>query len=160
GVFEGVTTGTPIGLLIENTDQRSRDYGNIKDQFRPAHADYTYHHKYGIRDYRGGGRSSARETAMRVAAGAIAKQYLAAQGLGVCGSSRGLGRVRSDFRPWEAVAASPALCPGPARVRELEGLMDQLRRDQDSMGARTRVVAAGRPAGWGEPVFDRPAAEW
>ncbi|HIX61711.1 MAG TPA: chorismate synthase [Candidatus Halomonas stercoripullorum] len=159
GVFEGVTTGTPIGLLIENTDQRSRDYGNIKDQFRPAHADYTYHHKYGIRDYRGGGRSSARETAMRVAAGAIAKQYLAAQGIRVRGYMSQLGPIGIDFKQWEAVDDNPFFCPDPARVPELEAFMDQLRRDQDSVGAKITVVAEGLPPGLGEPVFDRLDAE-
>lgn len=159
GVFEGVTTGTPIGLLIENTDQRSRDYGNIKDQFRPAHADYTYHHKYGIRDYRGGGRSSARETAMRVAAGAIAKQYLAAQGIRVRGYMSQLGPIGIDFKQWEAVDDNPFFCPDPERVPELEAFMDQLRRDQDSVGAKITVVAEGLPPGLGEPVFDRLDAE-
>lgn len=159
GVFEGVTTGTPIGLLIENTDQRSRDYGNIKDQFRPAHADYTYHHKYGIRDYRGGGRSSARETAMRVAAGAIAKQYLAAQGISVRGYMSQLGPIGIDFKQWEAVDDNPFFCPDPERVPELEAFMDQLRRDQDSVGAKITVVAEGVPPGLGEPVFDRLDAE-
>ena len=159
GVLEGVTTGTPIGLLIENTDQRSRDYGNIKDQFRPAHADYTYHHKYGIRDYRGGGRASARETAMRVAAGAIAKQYLAAQGIRVRGYMSQLGPIGIDFKQWEAVDDNPFFCPDPARVPELEAFMDQLRRDQDSVGAKITVVAEGLPPGLGEPVFDRLDAE-
>ena len=159
GVFEGVTTGTPIGLLIENTDQRSRDYGNIKNQFRPAHADYTYHHKYGIRDYRGGGRSSARETAMRVAAGAIAKQYLARQGISVRGYMSQLGPITIDFKQWEAVDDNPFFCPDPERVPELEAFMDQLRRDQDSVGAKITVVAEGVPPGLGEPVFDRLDAE-
>ena len=159
GVFEGVTTGTPIGLLIENTDQRSRDYGNIKNQFRPAHADYTYHHKYGIRDYRGGGRSSARETAMRVAAGAIAKQYLASQGISVRGYMSQLGPISIDFKQWEAVDDNPFFCPDPERVPELEAFMDQLRRDQDSVGAKITVVAEGVPPGLGEPVFDRLDAD-
>ncbi|MEQ5801352.1 chorismate synthase [Halomonas sp. H10-9-1] len=159
GVFEGLTTGTSIGLLIENTDQRSKDYSKIKDQFRPAHADYSYHHKYGIRDYRGGGRSSARETAMRVAAGAIAKQYLAAQGISVRGYMSQLGPIEIDFRSWEAVAQNPFFCPDPTRVAELEAYMDQLRRDQDSVGAKITVVAEGVPPGLGEPVFDRLDAE-
>ncbi|PXX99787.1 chorismate synthase [Halomonas sp. LBP4] len=159
GVFEGVTTGTPIGLLIENTDQRSKDYSKIKDQFRPAHADYSYQHKYGIRDYRGGGRSSARETAMRVAAGAIAKQYLATQGIRVRGYMSQLGPITIEFRSWEAVGDNPFFCPDPARVPELEAYMDQLRRDQDSVGARISVVAEGVPPGLGEPVFDRLDAE-
>ncbi|MCH4565509.1 chorismate synthase [Halomonas sp. EGI 63088] len=159
GVFEGVTTGTPIGLLIENTDQRSKDYSKIKDQFRPAHADYSYQHKYGIRDYRGGGRSSARETALRVAAGAIAKQYLATQGIRVRGYMSQLGPIAIEFRSWEAVGDNPFFCPDPARVPELEAYMDQLRRDQDSVGARISVVAEGVPPGLGEPVFDRLDAE-
>ncbi|MDZ7853607.1 MAG: chorismate synthase [Halomonas sp.] len=159
GVFEGVTTGTTIGLMIENTDQRSKDYSKIKDQFRPAHADYSYHHKYGIRDYRGGGRSSARETAMRVAAGAIAKKYLAAQGITVRGYMSQLGPIDIDFKQWEAVDENPFFCPDPGRVAELETFMDQLRRDQDSVGARISVVAEGVPPGLGEPVFDRLDAE-
>ncbi|NIC07920.1 chorismate synthase [Billgrantia bachuensis] len=159
GVFEGVTTGTSIGLVIENTDQRSKDYSNIKDQFRPAHADYTYHHKYGIRDYRGGGRSSARETAMRVAAGAIAKKYLASQGVTVRGYMSQLGPLEITFKQWEAVDDNPFFCPDPERVAELEAFMDQLRRDQDSVGAKITVVAEGLPPGLGEPVFDRLDAE-
>ncbi|NIC35256.1 chorismate synthase [Halomonas desiderata] len=159
GVFEGVTTGTPIGLLIENTDQRSKDYGNIKDQFRPAHADYTYHHKYGIRDSRGGGRSSARETAMRVAAGAIAKKYLAGQGISVRGYMSQLGPLEIAFKQWESVDDNPFFCPDPERVPELEAFMDQLRRDQDSVGAKITVVAEGLPPGLGEPVFDRLDAD-
>ncbi|MCG6658726.1 chorismate synthase [Halomonas campisalis] len=159
GVFEGVTTGTSIGLLIENTDQRSKDYSNIKDQFRPAHADYSYHHKYGIRDYRGGGRSSARETAMRVAAGAIAKQYLATQGISVRGYMSQLGPIEIEFKSWEAVETNPFFCPDPDKVADLEAYMDQLRRDQDSVGARISVVAEGLPPGLGEPVFDRLDAE-
>jgi len=159
GVFEGETTGTAIGLLIENTDQRSRDYSEIKDRFRPAHADYTYHHKYGRRDYRGGGRSSARETAMRVAAGAIAKKYLASQGIVVRGYMSQLGPIAIDFKSWEAVDDNAFFCPDPERVPELEAFMDQLRRDQDSVGARISVVAEGVPVGLGEPVFDRLDAE-
>ncbi|WP_348827706.1 chorismate synthase [Halomonas sp. RT37] len=159
GVFEGRTTGTSIGLLIENTDQRSKDYSKIKDQFRPAHADYTYHHKYGERDYRGGGRSSARETAMRVAAGAIAKKYLASQGIVVRGYMSQLGELAIEFRDWEAVNDNPFFCPDPKRVPELEAYMDQLRRDQDSVGAKITVTAEGLPPGLGEPVFDRLDAE-
>ncbi|RKQ97224.1 chorismate synthase [Kushneria sinocarnis] len=159
GVFEGVTTGTPIGLMIENTDQRSKDYSKIKDQFRPAHADYTYHHKYGRRDYRGGGRSSARETAMRVAAGAIARKWLAAQGVTVRGYMSQLGPIELEFRSWDAVEQNPFFCADPGRVPELETFMDQLRRDQDSVGARISVVAEGLPPGLGEPVFDRLDAE-
>lgn len=159
GVFEGVTTGCPIGLLIRNTDQKSKDYSAIKDQFRPAHADYTYHHKYGIRDYRGGGRSSARETAMRVAAGAIAKKVLAAQGIQVRGYMSQLGPLQIAFKEWAAVSQNAFFCPDPTRVAELEAYMDQLRRDQDSVGAKITVVAEGVPPGLGEPVFDRLDAE-
>ena len=159
GVFEGKTTGTSIGLLIENTDQRSKDYSKIKDQFRPAHADYTYHHKYGVRDYRGGGRSSARETAMRVAAGAIAKKYLASQGIVVRGYMSQLGELAIEFRDWASVNDNPFFCPDPGRVPELEAYMDQLRRDQDSVGAKITVTAEGLPPGLGEPVFDRLDAD-
>lgn len=159
GVFEGVTTGTSIGLLIENTDQRSGDYSKIKDRFRPAHADYSYHHKYGVRDYRGGGRSSARETAMRVAAGAIARKYLATQGIRVRGYMSQLGPIAIEFKQWEAVGDNPFFCPDPERVAELEAFMDQLRRDQDSVGAKITVVAERVPPGLGEPVFDRLDAE-
>ncbi|WP_027961899.1 chorismate synthase [Halomonas halodenitrificans] len=159
GVFEGRTTGTAIGLLIENTDQRSKDYSKIKDQFRPAHADYSYHHKYGIRDYRGGGRSSARETAMRVAAGAIARKYLEARGIRVRGYMSQLGPIEIAFKSWDAVGDNPFFCPDASRVEELEAYMDQLRRDQDSVGAKITVVAEGVPPGLGEPVFDRLDAE-
>jgi chorismate synthase len=159
GVFEGKTTGTSIGLLIENTDQRSKDYSKIKDQFRPAHADYTYHHKYGHRDYRGGGRSSARETAMRVAAGAIAKKVLAAQGIQIRGYMSQLGPIKIDFKIWEAVDQNAFFCPDPDKVAELESYMDQLRRDQDSVGAEITVIADGVPVGLGEPVFDRLDAD-
>ncbi|RCV91939.1 chorismate synthase [Billgrantia montanilacus] len=159
GVFEGVTTGTSIGLLIENTDQRSKDYSNIKDQFRPAHADYSYHHKYGIRDYRGGGRSSARETALRVAAGGIAKKYLATHGIEVRGYMSQLGPIEIAFKSWDAVGDNPFFCPDPDRVAELEAFMDELRRAQDSVGAKITVVADGLPPGLGEPVFDRLDAE-
>ncbi|CAM4086090.1 chorismate synthase [Vreelandella rituensis] len=159
GVFEGVTTGCPIGLLIENTDQRSKDYSKIKDQFRPAHADYTYHHKYGVRDYRGGGRSSARETAMRVAAGAIAKKFLVAKGVQVRGYMSQLGPLPIEFKSWEAVHDNAFFCPDPEKVAELEAFMDQLRRDQDSVGAEITVIAEGVPVGLGEPVFDRLDAD-
>ena len=159
GVFEGRTTGCPIGLLIRNTDQKSKDYSAIKDLFRPAHADYTYHHKYGIRDYRGGGRSSARETAMRVAAGAIAKKYLASQGISVRGYMSQLGPIEIPFETWDCVEQNAFFCPNPGKVAELEAYMDQLRRDQDSVGARITVVAEGVPPGLGEPVFDRLDAE-
>jgi len=159
GVFEGMTTGTSIGLMIENADQRSKDYSKIKDQFRPAHADYTYHHKYGHRDYRGGGRSSARETAMRVAAGAIAKQFLASQGIVVRGYMSQLGPVKIDFKTWDSVGDNAFFSADPDKVPELEAYMDQLRRDQDSVGAEVTVVAEGVPVGLGEPVFDRLDAE-
>ncbi len=159
GVFEGVTTGTSIGLMIENTDQRSKDYSQIKDHFRPAHADYTYHHKYGLRDYRGGGRSSARETAMRVAAGGIAKRYLAGLGIQVRGYMSQLGPIKLAFKSWEAVNDNAFFCADASRVEELETYMDQLRRDQDSVGAKITVVAEGVPVGLGEPVFDRLDAE-
>ncbi|PRB82135.1 chorismate synthase [Pseudomonas sp. MYb185] len=159
GVFEGRTTGCPIGLLIRNTDQKSKDYSAIKDLFRPAHADYTYHHKYGIRDYRGGGRSSARETAMRVAAGAIARKYLASQGISVRGYMSQLGPIEIPFKSWEAVGQNAFFSPDPDKVPELEAYMDQLRRDQDSVGAKITVIADGVPPGLGEPVFDRLDAE-
>lgn len=159
GVFEGETTGTPIALLIENTDQRSKDYSAIKDVFRPAHADYTYHHKYGRRDYRGGGRSSARETAMRVAAGAIAKKLLARLGVRVRGYMSQMGPIELPFVSWEGVDENPFFCADSSRIPELEAYMDQLRRDQDSVGAEITVVADNVPAGWGEPVFDRIDAD-
>ena len=160
GVFEGKTTGTPIGLLIENTDQRSKDYGNIKDTFRPAHADYTYNQKYGFRDYRGGGRSSARETAMRVAAGAIAKKYLLERyGVTVRGYLSQLGPVTVDFKQWACVEQNAFFCPDPSKVPELEAYMQQLIKDGDSIGAQITVVAEGLPPGWGEPIFDRLDAD-
>jgi chorismate synthase len=156
GVFEGRTTGAPIGLLIENVDQRSKDYGKIKDQFRPGHADYTYHKKYGIRDYRGGGRSSARETAMRVAAGAIAKKYLRERyDVQIRGYLAQLGPIRAERLDWDSVEDNPFFCPDPDKVPELEAYMDALRKEGDSIGARINVVANGLPPGWGEPVFDR-----
>ncbi|MGD8430154.1 MAG: chorismate synthase [Ectothiorhodospiraceae bacterium] len=160
GVFEGRTTGTPIGLLIENADQRSRDYSKIKDSFRPGHADYTYRHKYGIRDYRGGGRSSARETAMRVAAGAIAKKYLQQQlGVRIRGYLAQLGPIELGHTDWEAVDTNPFFCADPQRLPELERYMDELRREGDSVGARVNVVAENVPVGLGEPVFDRLDAD-
>lgn len=160
GVFEGLTTGTPIGLLIENQDQKSKDYSDIKDIFRPAHADYTYAQKYGIRDYRGGGRSSARETAMRVAAGAIAKKYLAAEcGISVRGYMAQMGDLRPQVIDWDQVEQNPFFCPDPALVPQLEQLIDALRRQGDSIGARITVVASGMPTGLGEPVFDRLDAD-
>ena len=160
GVFEGMTTGTPIGLLIENTDQKSKDYGNIKDLFRPAHADYTYTHKYGIRDYRGGGRSSARETAMRVAAGAIAKKYLAEQhGILVRGYLSQLGPIKIETVDWNEVHNNPFFCPDPSKVAAMETYMAALNKEGNSIGARITVVASGLPVGLGEPVFDRLDAE-
>ena len=159
GVFDGVTTGTPIGLLIENTDQRSKDYSQISEQFRPAHADYTYWHKYGRRDYRGGGRSSARETAMRVAAGAVAKKVLAAKGIQVRGYMSQLGPIELPFVGWEHVEQNAFFCADPSKVEALETYMDELRRAQDSIGAVITIVAEGVPPGWGEPIFDRLDAE-
>ena len=160
GVFEGQTTGTPIGLLIENVDQRSKDYSEIKDRFRPGHADYTYRHKYGIRDYRGGGRSSARETAMRVAAGAIAKKYLHEHyGVRVRAYLAQLGPITIQQLRWETLEENPFFCPDPDQVSELEAYMDQLRKAGDSIGARVNVIASGVPVGWGEPVFDRLDAD-
>ena len=160
GVFEGKTTGTPIGLLIENVDQRSKDYGNIAEQFRPAHADYAYHMKYGFRDYRGGGRSSARETAMRVAAGAIAKKYLRERyGIEIRGYLAQLGPIRIDRVEWDVVDTNPFFCPDPDKVPELEAYMDALRKEGESIGARINVVASCVPPGWGEPIFDRLDAD-
>ncbi|MCK9238635.1 MAG: chorismate synthase [Thiopseudomonas sp.] len=159
GVFEGVTTGCPIGLLIRNTDQRSKDYSAIQDLFRPAHADYSYQHKYGVRDYRGGGRSSARETAMRVAAGAIAKKYLATKGIQVRGYMSQLGPIEIPFQSWDEVHNNAFFSPNSEKVAELEAYMDQLRRDQDSVGAKITVVADGVMPGLGEPIFDRLDAE-
>ncbi len=160
GVFEGKTTGTPIGLLIENTDQRSKDYSNIMDRFRPGHADYTYQQKYGLRDYRGGGRSSARETAIRVAAGGIAKRYLQQRyGIRIRGYLAQLGPIQARRFDWEAVERNPFFFPNAEQVAELEAYMDALRKSGDSIGARVNVVASGVPPGWGEPVFDRLDAD-
>ena len=159
GVFEGVTTGTPIGLLVENTDQRSYDYEKIKDRFRPGHADYTYQQKYGLRDYRGGGRSSARETVMRVAAGAIARKFLAGQGIDIYGYLAQMGGVKLALKERSAIDTNPFFCAEPARVPELEAMIDALRREGDSIGARINVVATGVPPGLGEPVFDRLDAD-
>ena len=160
GVFEGVTTGTPIGLVVENIDQRSRDYGNIKDKFRPGHADYTYQQKYGIRDYRGGGRSSARETVMRVAAGAIARKYLAERlGIRIWAYLAQLGTIRLGVADPATIDDNPFFCADPARVAELERYMDELRESGDSIGARINIVAEGLPPGLGEPVFDKLDAE-
>lgn len=160
GVFEGKTTGTPIALLIENVDQRSKDYGDIAEQFRPAHADYAYHMKYGFRDYRGGGRSSARETAMRVAAGAIAKKYLKQRhGTLIRGYLSQLGPIRIGKIEWEQVSQNPFFCPDESKVPEMEAYMDALRKEGDSIGARINVVAEHLPPGWGEPIFDRLDAD-
>ena len=160
GVFEGYTTGTPIGLLIENVDQRSKDYGDILDRFRPGHADYTYQHKYGRRDYRGGGRSSARETAVRVAAGAIARKYLRERyGVEIRGYLAQLGPIRPAKLIWDEIDNNPFFCPDPDQVAALETFMDALRKSGDSIGARVTVVARGVPVGWGEPVFDRLDAD-
>ncbi|MAL95863.1 MAG: chorismate synthase [Haliea sp.] len=160
GVFEGRTTGTPIGLLIENTDQRSKDYSNIATTFRPAHADYTYQQKYGFRDYRGGGRSSARETAMRVAAGAIAKKYLRERcGIQVRGYLAQLGPIRISQLDWDQVEQNPFFCPDPDRVAEMADYMAALNKRGDSIGARINVVASGVMPGLGEPVFDRLDAD-
>ena len=160
GVFEGKTTGTSIGLLIENTDQRSQDYGAIKDLYRPGHADYTYDQKYGFRDYRGGGRSSARETAMRVAAGAIAKRYLAMKhGIQVRGYLAQMGDVTCELKEWDQVEQNPFFCPDPSRLEALDELMRGLKKEGDSIGAKVTVVAENVPAGLGEPVFDRLDAD-
>ena len=160
GVFEGRTTGTPIGLLIHNTDQRSKDYSKIAAQFRPGHADYTYQQKYGFRDYRGGGRSSARETAMRVAAGGIAKKYLKDRlGIEIRGYLAQLGPLRLELKDWDAVNENPFFCPDPERVPELEAYMDALRKEGNSIGARVNVVATGVPPGLGEPIYDRLDAD-
>ncbi|HHH35634.1 MAG TPA: chorismate synthase [Gammaproteobacteria bacterium] len=160
GVFEGRTTGTPIGLLIYNVDQRSKDYSEIMDRFRPGHADYTYQQKYGFRDYRGGGRSSARETAMRVAAGAIAKKYLRERhGVSIRGYLAQLGPIRAEAFDWDEVERNPFFCPDASRVAEMEAYMDALRKEGNSVGARINVVASGVPPGWGEPVFDRLDAD-
>jgi len=160
GVFEGLTTGTPIGLMVENTDQRSKDYGDIKDKFRPGHADYTYQQKYGIRDYRGGGRSSARETTMRVAAGAIAKKYLKTRlGVEVRGFLAQLGPIELAATDLGIVDDNAFFCADPSRLDELEAFMDELRRAGDSIGAKISVLASNVPPGLGEPVFDKLEAD-
>src|SRR3990172_5862662 len=160
GTFVGRTTGTPIGLLIHNTDQRPKDYADIMDRFRPAHADYTYQQKYGFRDYRGGGRSSARETAMRVAAGAIAKKYLRERyGIIIRGYLAQLGPIRIDAFDWEQVEQNPFFCPNANKVAAMEEYMDKLRKEGNSIGARINVVASNMFPGLGEPVFDRLDAE-
>jgi len=160
GVFEGKTTGTPIGLLIENGDQRSKDYGNIKDQFRPGHADYTYQQKYGIRDYRGGGRSSARETAMRVAAGAVAKKYLKQQfGIEVRGYLSQIGDVKIEKVDFDLIETNPFFCPDSDKLEAMEQLIRDLKKEGDSIGAKVTVEAHNVPVGLGEPIFDRLDAE-
>ena len=160
GVFEGKTTGTPIGLIIHNTDQRSKDYSDISQKFRPGHADYTYIQKYGVRDYRGGGRSSARETAMRVAAGAVAKKYLEKfHGIRVRGYLSALGPVKPTEFEWEQVEQNPFFCPDANVVAEMEDYMDALRKEGNSIGAEITVIAEGVPPGLGEPIFDRLDAE-
>jgi len=156
GVFEGKTTGTPIALLIRNDDQRSRDYDEIKKTFRPGHADFTYHHKYGHRDYRGGGRSSARETAARVAAGAIARLYLQKTlGIEIVGFLQQMGEITIAFDDESAIQNNPFFCPNQGQVPSLEKYIEQLRRAGDSIGARVGVIARGVPIGLGEPVFDK-----
>ena len=160
GVFEGQTTGTPIGLLIENTDQRSRDYSNIKDKFRPGHADYTYQQKYGIRDYRGGGRSSARETTMRVAAGAIARKYLGERlDITIRGYLSQLGPIELQAIDLDLVNQNPFFCADAEKIPELEKFMDALREEGDSIGAKISVLAQNVPPGLGEPVFDKLEAD-
>lgn len=160
GVYEGRTTGTPIALLIENTDQRPHDYSKIVDRFRPGHADYTYHQKYGLRDPRGGGRASARETMMRVAGAAIAKKWLRQRyGIVIRGYLAQIGPMRLDLKDWEEVERNPFFCPDPARVAELEEYMDRLRKEGNSIGARINVIASKVPVGWGEPVYDRLDAD-
>lgn len=160
GVFEGRTTGAPIGLLIRNEDQRSKDYAEIASRYRPGHADYTYEQKYGVRDYRGGGRSSARETAVRVAAGAIAKKYLAERyGITVRGYLSQLGAIRPQTFDWAEVAQNPFFWPCAATVADLETFMDDLRKAGNSIGAAVTVVASGMPTGLGEPIFDRLDAD-
>ena len=160
GVFEGRTTGTPIALLIRNQDQRSKDYGNIATTFRPGHADYTYTQKYGFRDYRGGGRSSARETAVRVAAGAIARKWLKERyGVTIRGWMSALGPIDIPFVSTDDIDGNAFFAPNAGIVPELESYMDALRKSLDSVGAKITVTASGVPVGWGEPVYDRLDAE-
>ncbi len=160
GVFEGKTTGTSIGLLIENTDQRSKDYSDIQDLFRPGHADYTYHQKYGVRDYRGGGRSSARETAMRVAAGAIAKKYLKQEfGIEIFGYLTQLGPIKGERVERDVIETNPFFFADPDKLEALDEFMRELKKEGDSIGARLQVVAHNVPVGLGEPVFDRLDAD-
>ncbi|MBS4724485.1 chorismate synthase [Aeromonas veronii] len=160
GVFEGKTTGTSIGLLIENTDQRSKDYSDIKDLFRPGHADYTYHQKYGQRDYRGGGRSSARETAMRVAAGAIAKKYLKkVHGIEITGFLSQLGPIKAEAFDAVQIEQNPFFFPDAGKLEELDQYMRDLKKEGNSIGAKVQVIASNVPVGLGEPVFDRLDAD-
>ncbi len=160
GVFEGQTTGTSIGLMIQNTDQRSKDYSEIKDKFRPGHADYTYHQKYGVRDYRGGGRSSARETAMRVAAGGIAKKYLKQEfGIEIRGYLSQMGDVSIDKVDWDEIENNPFFCPDVDKVEAFDQLIRDLKKEGDSIGAKLSVVATNVPVGLGEPIFDRLDAD-
>lgn len=160
GVFEGKTTGAPIALVIQNVDQRSKDYSNILDRFRPGHADYTYYKKYGFRDYRGGGRSSARETAVRVAAGSIAKKYLLERcGVTVRGYLSQLGPIKAEKFDWDEIERNPFFCPDVDKVPEMEAYMDALRKEGNSIGAKISAIATGVPVGLGEPVFDRLDAD-
>jgi chorismate synthase len=160
GVFEGVTTGTPIGLLIENEDQKSKDYDELKNLFRPGHGDYTYQKKYGLRDHRGGGRASARETAMRVAAGAIAQKYLALHaGITIRAYLSQMGPITIDEVNWDEINNNPFFCPDASKVSQMADYIQQIRKEGDSIGAKVCVVATGVPAGLGEPVFDKLDAE-
>lgn len=160
GVFEGQTTGAPIGLLVENVDQKSKDYSQIKDRFRPGHADYTYHHKYGIRDYRGGGRASARETAMRVAAGAIARKYLFETcGVTIRACLTQMGAIKIGQIQWDEVSHNPFYCPDPTKVPEFRALINKIRKQGDAIGAGIHVEATGVPVGLGEPVFAKLDAD-
>ena len=160
GIFEGKTTGTPINLVVGNVDQKSKDYSAIKDKFRPGHADYSYYHKYGIRDYRGGGRSSARETVMRVAAGAIAKKYLKQRlGMEIYGYLSQLGSISVELKEKDFIGTNPFFAGDPKKIEELESFMDQLRRDGDSIGAKINILATQVPVGLGEPVFDKLEAD-
>ena len=159
GVYEGLTTGHPIGLLVRNTDARSKDYAKIAEQFRPGHADYTYLHKYGLRDPRGGGRASARETTMRVAAGVIARKWLALRGIRIRGHVSRIADIVPRGFDWSVVEANPFFWPDAAQVPEIEAFMDALRKSGDSAGACVRVVADGVPPGWGEPVYGKLDAE-
>lgn len=164
GVFDGMTDGTPIGILFRNQDQRSQDYGDVKDKYRPGHADFTFDAKYGFRDYRGGGRSSARETVCRVAAGAIAKKLLARSGVSIVGYVKQVGDVVADVSHPHAITldrveATPVRCPDLAAAERMIDLIDAVRKDQDSIGGICELVATGVPAGWGEPVFDKLKAD-